>query len=92
MQAADRGHTACVQVLVAAKAALDITGVSDARLLACDKSKNTYNSNKANKANRFGDPKKSINAKQFLHHLLGFRGMRTWPCVDATQMVIFVGI
>jgi hypothetical protein len=23
------------------------------------------------------------------NHLLGFRGMRTWPCVDATQAVIF---
>ena len=25
------------------------------------------------------------------NHLLGFRGMRTWPCVDATQNVILVG-
>ncbi len=29
------GHTACVQALVAAKAALDITNVRDARLFAC---------------------------------------------------------
>jgi hypothetical protein len=26
------------------------------------------------------------------NHLLGFRGMRTWPCVDATQIVIMVGV
>jgi hypothetical protein len=33
--AASGGHTACVQALVTAKAALDIQGVSDARLFAC---------------------------------------------------------
>jgi hypothetical protein len=26
------------------------------------------------------------------NHLLGFRGMRTWLCVDATQTVILVGV
>ena len=35
MFAALGGHTACVQALVAAKADLDITDVSDARLFAC---------------------------------------------------------
>jgi hypothetical protein len=35
MNAAGRGHTACVEALVAAKAALDIQGVSYARLFAC---------------------------------------------------------
>jgi hypothetical protein len=34
MGAARGGHTACVQALVAAKAALDIKDVSDARLFA----------------------------------------------------------
>ena len=33
--AAKEGHTACVQALVAAKAALDIQSVSYARLFAC---------------------------------------------------------
>jgi hypothetical protein len=35
MAAAQSGHTACVQALVAAKAALDIKSVSYARLFAC---------------------------------------------------------
>jgi hypothetical protein len=35
MLAAETGHTACVEALVAAKAALDIQHVSYARLLAC---------------------------------------------------------
>ena len=26
------------------------------------------------------------------NHSLGFRGMRTWPCVDATQGVTLVGV
>jgi hypothetical protein len=26
------------------------------------------------------------------NHLLGFRGMRTWLCVDATQGVLLVGV
>ncbi len=33
--AASYGRTACVEALVAAKAALDIQGVSNARLFAC---------------------------------------------------------
>jgi hypothetical protein len=35
MFAAHAGHTACVEALVAAKAALDIQDVSYARLFAC---------------------------------------------------------
>jgi hypothetical protein len=35
MRAASDGHTACVEALVAAKAALDIQDVSYARLFAC---------------------------------------------------------
>ncbi len=35
MRAAEEGHTACVEALVAAKAALDIQEVSYARLFAC---------------------------------------------------------
>jgi hypothetical protein len=35
MHAAAKGHTACVEALVAANAALDIQNVSNARLLAC---------------------------------------------------------
>ena len=35
MRAAQGGHTACVEALVAAKAALDIQNVSYARLFAC---------------------------------------------------------
>ena len=35
MVAAQAGHTACVEALVAAKAALDIQDVSYARLFAC---------------------------------------------------------
>jgi hypothetical protein len=35
MKAAKYGHTACVEALVAAKAALDIQDVSYARLFAC---------------------------------------------------------
>ena len=35
MEAADNGCTACVEALVAAKAALDIPDVSYARLFAC---------------------------------------------------------
>jgi predicted LPLAT superfamily acyltransferase len=35
MSAIEKGHTACVEALVAAKAALDIQDVSYARLLAC---------------------------------------------------------
>ncbi len=35
MRAAINGHTACVEALVAAKAALDIQNVSYARLFAC---------------------------------------------------------
>jgi hypothetical protein len=35
MGAAEYGHTACVEVLVAAKAALDSGKVSYARLFAC---------------------------------------------------------
>ena len=35
MYAAENGHTACVEALVAAKAAVDIQHVSYARLLAC---------------------------------------------------------
>jgi hypothetical protein len=35
MYAAERGHTACVQALVAAKATLDRQSVSFARLFAC---------------------------------------------------------
>jgi predicted LPLAT superfamily acyltransferase len=35
MRAAYEGHTACVEALVAAKAALDIQNVSYARLFAC---------------------------------------------------------
>jgi hypothetical protein len=35
MKAAENGNTACVEALVAAKAALDIQDVSYARLFAC---------------------------------------------------------
>ncbi len=35
IRAARKGHTACVEALVAAKAALDIQNVSYARLFAC---------------------------------------------------------
>ncbi len=35
MHAVSRGHTACVKVLVAAKANVDIKDVSYARLFAC---------------------------------------------------------
>ncbi len=35
MYATENGHTACVEALVAAKAALDMKNVSYARLFAC---------------------------------------------------------
>ena len=41
-------------------------------------------------------PTKLINSvilmQNIFNHLLGFRGMRTWLCVDATKTVIFVGV